>query len=345
MAKKVSMKDIANKVGVSTALVSYVLNGLEKERRVGAEVVEKINQAAIDMNYQPNQIARSLRKGKTNTIGLVVADISNPFFGQLARVIEDEAAKVNYTVIFASSDESCAKSTSLMEILLNRQVDGLIITPTEGCSSQIRLLINRNIPFVLLDRYFPGIAANHVVLNNYEATYSAVNCFVSNGYKKIRMVAYKSKLVHMQERIRGYEEAMRDNGLVDELVVKKVRYNHSKSDMQKIMDDLLSEKKMNALLFATNALSISGLYAITKNKVKVPDEVAVIGFDGHEVFDLFQPPITYIKQPLEVMGKESVKILLEQIKGNKKIFHIELKHQLIERASCGFKNLKDIITI
>ena len=144
-----------------------------------------------------------------------------------------------------------------------------------------------------------------------------------------------SALVHMQERIRGYKEAMKDNGLGEETLVKEVRYNNAKSDIERIMDELLAVKKMNALLFATNALSIYGLYAIRKYNIKVPDELAVIGFDGHEVFDFFQPSITYIKQPLEEMGKKSVKILLEQINGNMKTVHAELKHLLIERASSG----------
>ena len=105
MQRRVSMKDIADKVGVSIALVSYVLNGQEKEKRVGAEVVKKIREAAKELNYQPNQIARSLRTKTTKTIGLVVADIANPFFGQLARIIENEANNFGYTVIFGSSDE------------------------------------------------------------------------------------------------------------------------------------------------------------------------------------------------------------------------------------------------
>lgn len=335
MAKKVSLKDIASKVGVSTALVSYVLNGLEKEKRVGPEIAEKIHAAAKELKYHPNQIARSLRKGTTNTIGLIVADISNPFFGQLARVIEDEAARFNYTVIYGSSDEDCSKSSILMEALLNRQVDGLLITPAEGSSEKIKSLIKRDIPVVLIDRYFPDVSTNHVVLDNYKATWNAVNCFISGGYNKINMIVYKSSLVHMQERIRGYCEAMKENGLAKEILIKEVRYHQVKNDMERIMDELLKEKKMNALLFATNALSIYGLYAIRKCNIKVPEELAVIGFDGHEVFDFFQPPISYIKQPLEEMGKESVKILLDQIKGTTKTVHAELKHQFIETASSG----------
>jgi LacI family transcriptional regulator len=334
MAKKVSMKDIAEKVGVSTALVSYVLNGLEKEKRVGNEVVQKIHKAAKELKYKPNQIARSLRKGSTNTIGLIVADISNPFFGQLARVIEDEAAKSGYTVVFGSSDENSEKSATLIDTLLNRQVDGLIITPSEGSAEQIKSLLQGDIPVVLMDRYLPDISTNRVVLDNYMATYAAVNYFISRGYKKVNMIAYKSSLVHMQERIRGYREAMKESGLANEIVVKEIRYSHAKSEMEKVMEDLLAEKKMNALLFATNALSISGLYSIRKHNIKVPEELAVIGFDGHEVFDFFQPPLTYIHQPLEEMGKETVKLLLDQIKGSRKKVQIELTHRLIEQASC-----------
>jgi LacI family transcriptional regulator len=335
MAKKVSMKDIAEKVGVSTALVSYVLNGLEKEKRVGTEVVKKIQAAAKELKYKPNQIARSLRKGSTSTIGLVVADISNPFFGQLARVIEDEAAKFGYTVIFGSSDEDCYKSETLIDTLLNRQVDGIILTPSEGCVEQVKALVASGLPVVLIDRYITEISTNYVVLDNYMATYNAVKCFISKGYNKINMIAYDSSLIHMKERIRGYVEAMNDNGLEKETVVKKVRFSHMKSDMERFMNELLSNKETNALLFATNALSINGLYSIRKQNIKVPEELAIIGFDGHEAFDFFQSPLTYIQQPLEDMGKESVKILIDQIRGSKKTVHVELKHQLITRASSG----------
>jgi len=335
MAKKVSMKDIANRVGVSTALVSYVLNGLEKEKRVGPELVEKIRSVAKEMKYKPNQIARSLRKGSTNTVGFIVADIANPFFGQLARIIEDEAVKLGYTVIFGSSDEDYLKFGLLIDTLVNRQVDGIIIVPTEGCSEQIKSLKEENIPIVSIDRYLPGITTNHVILDNYKATNSAVKYFISKGYKNINMIAYESSLGHMQERIRGYREAMEENGLAKELFVKKVRYDHLKHDMVKIMDELMNEKKIDALLFATNAISISGLYTLMKNDIKVPDQIAVIGFDGHEVFDFYKPQISYIKQPLEDMGKEAINILVDQIKGSPKTVHIELKSQLVVRGSCG----------
>jgi LacI family transcriptional regulator len=338
MAKKVLLKDIAKKAGVSTALVSYVLNGLEKEKRVGRDVVEKINQIAKELNYQPNHIARSLRSGKTNTIGLIIADISNPFSGQIARFIESEAARLGYTVIIGSSDENKTKFNSLIDSMLNRQVDGLIMAPADGSSQQIKKLVKEYIPFVFIDRYFPDISTNHVVLDNYEATYNAVNYLISHGRKNICLIIYKTLAVHMQQRILGYKNAMKDNELEDNIMVKEIprkSYFQVKTDTEKIMDELISEKKMDAFLFAANALSISGLYAIRKHNIKVPDELAVIGFDGHEVFDFFEPPIAYIKQPLEEMGTEAVRILVEQIKGIKKTVQTEVKHEFINRESSG----------
>jgi LacI family transcriptional regulator len=193
----------------------------------------------------------------------------------------------------------------------------------------------QGIPLVLMDRYYPSISVNHVILDNYTATYNAVNCFVSKEYKRIALIAYKAELVHMQERIRGYQEAMQLNGLKNEILVKRVRYENVFSDINKEMTELINSNKIEAILFATNALSITGLYFIRNNGIKIPKDIAIIGFDGHEVFDFYQPQLTYIQQPLEEMGKESTKILVEQINGSKKIVRVELKHQLIERGSCG----------
>jgi LacI family transcriptional regulator len=336
MSKRISLKDIASEVGVSTALVSYVLNGLEKEKRVGPEIVKKIKKVARDLNYKPNQIARSLRKGSTNTIGLIVADIANPFFGQLARIVEDEAGKYNYTVIIGSSDENCSKSGSLIDTLLDRQVDGFIIVPSEGCNKDIKALVQKEVPVVLVDRFLPEVSTSYIVLDNFKATYDAVKHFVDKGYKKIALIAYKSSLVHMQERIRGYKEAMKDNQLEASIQIKELLYDRVKEDMEKGVGELLKgNNKPNAILFATNALSISGLYAIKKYNIKVPEDIAIIGFDGNEAFDFFYSPLTYIEQPIEEMGKESVRVLLEQIQGSTKTVHVELRHQLIRRESCG----------
>lgn len=334
MAKNVSLKDIAAKVGVSTAAVSYVLNGLEKEKRVSPEVAEKVHAAAKSLNYKPNQIARSLRKGSTNTIGLIVADIANPFFGQMARLIEDECIKNGYNVIFGSSDEDCKKSQSLVETFLNRQVDGFIIVPAEGCKKQVESLIQQEVPLVLIDRYLPDLETNYVVLNNYSAVYNSVEHLLNKGFKRIEMVAYKNSLIHMEERVEGYLQAMKNNGMEMEARITELPYHFDKKEMSNILLDICKERKCEAVVFATNTLSLAGLYAVKNLGIKVPEELAIVGFDGNEAFDFFDPPLTFIQQPLMQLGHEAVRVLIEQMKGGKELQKLKLDSQLILRGSC-----------
>ncbi len=336
MSKSVSIKDVAKKVGVSTALVSYVISGKEKEKRVGKEIADKIRKAAKELNYNPNQIARSLRSGSTKTVGLIVADIANPFFGQLVRIIEDEAAKSGYTVIFGSSDENMVKSSSLIDILLHRQVDGLIIVPSEGDHGKISELINNGIPLVLMDRYFPDLNVCHVGLNNYKATFEATNHLIKNGCKSVTMVAYNTPLIHMKERIRGYTEAMKLCYLNDFTRVIEVPYFTSKFETQNYIEKSIKEiENIDAIVFATNSLSLAGLYALNRMPVKIPEVLKIVGFDGNEAFDFFYAPLTYVEQPLTQIGTESVRALIGLIEGKTEILQIDLNHTLNVRKSSG----------
>ncbi len=168
--KKVSLKDIAQEAGVSTALVSYVLNGKEREARVGEVIAKRIKEIAKTLDYQPNHLAKSLRSGKTHTLGLLIADISNPFFANIARVVEDESKRNGYTVIIGSCDENAKNSWDLLTVLINRQIDGFIIVSCEKSENQVQYLKDKNIPFVLLDRHFPEIQTDFVATNNYLRT-------------------------------------------------------------------------------------------------------------------------------------------------------------------------------
>jgi LacI family transcriptional regulator len=330
------MKDIANRVGVSTALVSFVLNGKAREKRVGAAMAERIQEVAAELHYRPNQIARSLRKGSTMTLGLILADIANPFFGSLARVIEDEANKFGYTVIVGSSDESKSKTEVLINTLANRKVDGFIIVPAEGSEELMNSIVNNNIPLVLVDRYFPGVHASYVALDNYQASYNAVQCLIGKGKERIAILAYKSSLIHMQQRIAGYIDAMKLSGLSMNICIREIRYEHVNNDVQQVFHELVTgDKKADALFCATNSLSVSALYCIREKGIRIPEELALVGFDGNESFDFFYAPLTYVKQPIDEMGKQSVRVLVDLMKGSKKISRINLKSNLIIRESCG----------
>jgi LacI family transcriptional regulator len=334
--KKASLKDIAQKAGVSTALVSYVLNGKEKETRVGEAIAKKIREIAKELNYQPNHLAKSLRSGKTHTIGLIIADISNPFFANIARVVEDEAKRNGYTVIIGSCDENADKSWDLLNVLLNRQVDGFIIVSCEGSENQVRYLKDRNIPFVLLDRHFPDIQTDFVATNNYKASYDAGLHLIRGGYERIALMAYKSTMYHMEERIRGYKHALLDNGLAFQSNwLKEVRFETMEVEVKTAIDEILaSDQRVEAIIFATYGLAINGLKYINELKLKVPSDLAIVSFGQAEVFDLYYCPITYMRQPLEMLGKTAVEYLLTKLRNpDEGMKQILMEARLIPRDS------------
>lgn len=338
MAKKTSLKDIAATVGVSKALVSYVLNDREREARVNPDTAERIRQVARQLNYQPNQVAKSLKSGRSLAIGLIVADISNPFFGHLSRTIEDESQKAGYTVIFASSDEKAVAFEKIMNILVNRQIDGFIIAPAEGSEKQLKYLLESNIPYVLIDRYFKDMESSYVVSDNYQATYDATQYLINNGYERIGFVRYKNKMQHTEDRFSGYARALKDNGIkTSPSLTCEVEYDDN-ADFEDQFKKLVGLKnKPDAVVFSTNTLSILGLKALLKLNIKVPDDLAVFCFDESESYDLFYCPVSYVRQPLYEIGQKAVEILLKHLSnpGEQKRFREVLATELIIGESSG----------
>lgn len=336
MEKRTSMKDIAQKVGVSTALVSYVLNN-KNENRINKAVALKIREVAAALNYRTNQIARSLKTNKTFTLGLIVVDIANPFSANLARIIEDEADKNNYTVLFGSSDESLERSDKLVQTFLDRQVDGLIIAPGENAASQVKLLQEQRIPFVLIDRYFPAIQTNYVAIDNYAASFAAVSHLAICGYKRIGMINFDTTLFNLSERTRGYMHALeKKSRVVKQPLLELVanNYENIKENVERAMNNLLGlDEPVDALLFATNTIATQGLKYANAMKIRVPEELALVSFDKTDVMDLFYSPLTYIDQPIGEMGRLATKILIETIEGSTVIKQLNLPAQLVIRSS------------
>ena len=338
MAKKISLKDVARHVGVSTALVSYVINNKEKEARVGSEMVQKIRRAVAELNYQPNLIAKSLKSGRTHTIGLIVADISNPFFSNIARIIEDEAKKEEYIVIIGSSDENAEKSQDLINVFFNRQVDAFIIAPVENTENQVIELQKQNVPVVLIDRYFTTLEVDSVHIDNFQAAHDAVEHLALNGNKRIAMMGYDTSLSHMQERKNGYKAALKDTGIkVRSALIKNISYQNIEKEVAIAMRELLElVPKIDAIFFATNTLAIEGLKIVYGLQIRVPEDLSIISFDESDAFDFFYSPLSYVSQPLAEMGKKAVTLAIEKIKDNdKKYVTILVKGKLVLRKSCG----------
>ena len=327
--KKISLKDIAEAAGVSTALVSFVLNGKKKEYRVGEETAKRILKIANEMNYQPNLAAKSLRSGKTKTIGLVVSDISNPFFSQLARVLEDEAAKRNYTVLFGSSDENKDKMDRIVGNLINKGVDALIIVPCEGSEKVIASLAYNNIPIVLFDRYFSEINVSYVALNNFNASYLLTRHLLDIGYNAPCMVAYDVELVHMKERVRGYKKAMSDAAKKNLANVVFLKQNAPKKSADRLLPKMV-DGGVDAFLFATNMISLTCLYTIKDMGDKAVAKIGLAGFDGNPVFDFLNVPISYIRQPIDVLAQKALEILIDSMANGNTVQSVLAEGELVK---------------
>jgi LacI family transcriptional regulator len=311
--KKVILKDIAELLGVSTTLVSVVLNGKAQEYRIGKQMVEKVVKAAKELNYTPNDIARSLQSGKTRLIGLIVTDISNPFFSTIARIIEKKAKEFDYTVVFGSTDENYENTDQVINVLQKKGVDGLIVVPCDGSEPIMRRLLNSGIPYVFIDRSFPDLEVSAAILDNSKATKMAVEHLLEQGYKKISLVAYDSEMNNNKERIRGYEYTMEEAGLMELINTHKVPFNHQKEFVCDVVRKLIAKNECEAIIFATNTLSIEGIHCLNSLNVKIPDDIAIVGFDGNDVFDLYSSPITYIEQPVEELAVHACNILMSEI--------------------------------
>lgn len=311
---RVLLKDVASRAGVSKTLVSAVLNGKAKQHRISDKTASLVLEIAKEMQYSTNMIARGLRTGRAELIGLIVTDISNPFYSTISRIVENKTSKLNYKVIFGSSDENLNKTEELINIMLDNGVDGLIIVPCEGSEKLIEKLHNDNVPVVLLDRYFPELDVSYSCLNNYNATKLATLHLIEQGYKNISMISYISDLSNIKDRVSGYKKTMIKNSLETYIHVKSVDIDNLTPEIEKALDYLINEKNTKAIIFITNALLIAGLRSLKKMNKVIPQDLAVVGFyGGNELFDLFYSPITYIKQPLEDITGRAVKILIDKI--------------------------------
>ncbi|MCK7559489.1 LacI family transcriptional regulator [Chitinophaga sedimenti] len=213
MKKKISIYDIAREMNVSSATVSYVLNGKAAEKRISKTLEQRIMAYAREVDYRPNMIAKSLRTGKTRTIGMLVEDVADPFFGNAARIMEGIARQLGYQLLFASTDNNPAVARGLLDVFRGAQADGYIIAPPPGLEQDVQALQEDGLPVVLFDRYFVGIPTTNVVADNFGGAYKATRHLQHNGHRRIALVTAESGQVQMGDRLRGYIQAMEEEDL------------------------------------------------------------------------------------------------------------------------------------
>lgn len=332
---RISIKDISKALGLSNTTISFILNGKAEEMRISAQVAERVLAYVKEVGYTPNYLARGLVTGKTNTIGFIVENIGNPFFSQIASLIEEQAYNNGYKIIYSSTNGQKEKAIELIRMFRDRGVDGYILCPTEGLEDEIKQLREENRPVVLFDRYLPMIDSHYIGINNEDAMYEACKHLANKGKEHIALITTDSQQTQMLSRLEGYKKLMKERALPEYILY--IPYRERKERLQADFENFLKQNpEIDSICFATNYLAVGGLEIMRHRKIKIPSKVAVVAFDDNEALRLFQPGITAVEQPLEDMAKLIIDRLLVDLKigkVNDRTFHKELPARLIVRES------------
>ena len=324
----VSIKDVAEAAGVSTATVSRVLsNGLH----VRPEVRERVMAAVERLGYRPNLVARSLRAQQSNTIGLIVSDISNPFFTALSRAVEDTAYEQGFSVLLCNTDEDPEKEAIYLNLMRDTSVAGAIMSPTRKTVANFAES-NLPLPIVVVDRFISNGDVDTVLLDNVDAAYRLITHLIERGYRRI--AALCSEMSTGLERQVGYEKALRAHGLAPKSEYMKYVPPKSEAGYAATLKMLDVAEPPDALFTINSLIAEGALQAIRERNLTIPDDIALVTFDDTTWSSLVQPPITLIAQPTYEIGKTAAELLIQRIADpGRPTRQVILKGQLLVRGS------------
>ena len=325
------MRDVAEQAGVSVTTVSHVINN---SRPVNPDTRDRVEQAMQVLGYQPNVLARSLRRGKTHTIGVILPDNANPYFAEVVRGIEDTTFTQGYSVILCNSDNDLDKEHLYTNVLIEKQVDGIIFVAAGLSEENISNLQKRGVPSVLVDRQVGGVQLDSVFADNQAGGFLATNHLVGLGHNSIACITGPRGVRSSSERVAGYRQALDAAGIKsnpDWVVEGDFQYQSGFAAAKQMMQD----GKSPSAIFACNDLMAIGAYRFAhENQLRIPRDISIIGFDDIRLAEFTNPPLTTVRQSKDRMGTRAAELLLERI-GNGKI---EIRQeivsvQLVVRAS------------
>jgi len=338
-----TQKDVARLAGVSTATVSRVVGGYG---HVKESTRKKVEEAAAALGYRPNAIARSMVRRTTQTIGLIISDISNPFFPEVVRGVEDVAHSRGYSVILCNSDEDAEKEKRYSEILLAKQVDGLIVATTTADPRHLSPLALRGVPVVLLDRDVREGSFDVVKVDNADAASRAVEHLFALGHRRVGIISGPTSIQTARERLEGYRRAHRHyNIAVDRRLIyqgdfkESGGYNGARA--------LMEQDDPPTAIFTANNLTTTGALAwLREQRLRIPEDVSLVAFDDMTWMRLVEPPLTVVQQPAYLMGTTVAELLFQRLEGKVSEARqvIQLQSNLIVRGSCSAPRTSELST-
>jgi len=328
------MIDVARRAGVSISTVLAFVNGAPN---VSPELTQRIEAAIATIGYERNAIARSLKTGATHTIGLTVADIRNPFFTDVVATIQNVLNRAGFAVMLCSSDEDTTKQDEQIKLLLERMVDGLIIAPAGDDEVLRRLVKSTRKPVVLIDRMIEGLGVDAVLLDNVEAVSEAVRYLTGLGHKRIGYISGAPNTTTGRDRLEGYRLALADARIaLDPTLIRDGNFRED-DGYRAAMQLMTLPQRPTALFSANNLMVIGAMRAIRDLGLACPADVSVASMDDFVWADIFAPRLTTLAQPVEAIGEQAARLLLDRLSNNvpsePKV--LTLRGRLIVRDSCA----------
>jgi LacI family transcriptional regulator len=327
------IRDVAREASVSVSTVSHVINGT---RHVEPETAERVRRAITQLGYQPNSVARSLRHGRTHTIGLLVPDNANPFFAEVARVVEDEGFKAGYSVILCNSDGSEVKEKAYIDVLLAKQVDGLLLIASSNELAGLDRILNAAVPVVAVDREIHHAPITQILIDNWQGGYIAGAHLIDLGHREFVYITGPNETTPSAQRLQGFRQALAEAGLAlseNRIVSGDFRFAGGQHAMEEVLRGGLP---FTAVFAANDLMAMGAISTLHAARIHVPNEVSLIGFDDIPYAVTTLPPMTTVAQPVEAIGQTCVRTLIDHMRHpDRAPERIVLSPHLVVRESCA----------
>jgi LacI family transcriptional regulator len=329
-----TIEDVATECGVGKMTVSRVVNG---GALVSPATAARVRAAIRKLGYEPNEAARILKGHSSQTIGLIIPDLADTFFSICAHAVQQFAAKHRYLTLLLASERDGDSEARELAMMNSRNIAGILLVPSSPDSiGQLKAARARGLPVVMIDRTFPGLDAGEVMVENEEGAKKAVKHLLDHGHARIVCVGYDSQFNSIHQRIDGYEKTMAEAGLRPELIIE----DGVAALVPRLLKQLRSAKPPTAIFSLNNVTTLNVLQALQRENIRVPEKVAIIGFDDFEMADLLSVPLTAVRQPAAELGRSGARLLLDWIRSRspdlRALNHrILLPTELVIRRSCG----------
>jgi LacI family transcriptional regulator len=325
-----TIKDVAKVANTSPATVSRFLNGGRVKKRTETAILEAIQ----DLDYHVHTLARGLKTKKSYTVGYVVPDLTNMFFSRVAKGAGEIFYQRGYSFMVLSTDNNEAREAEISHFLLERKVDGVLLSSVSKSTSHIEHLLQNGIPVVLIDRMLPNLEVDSVLVDNINGVYAAIEILIKNGHRKIGIICGPQNIYTGRERYFGYLRAMEDYGQAVDPELVKFGDFEIETGYTNMMELLNQETRPTAVFVSNNYMSVGAVIALNEKNIKIPEDLSFFTFDDMELARVYNPSITAVVQPMVEIGETASRTLLERMNtgGKEKVIH-RLKTGVVLRDS------------